>query len=481
MHIGLFLISSFLAVVAFLQLFASVNAGGVFSVKNTGALYSVIDPSGDYYYEYERSIAKLKMEDGSVLAKKLLDNNMRFTAVAIVPSGAFLIFATGDVFTNATVVSGLGVFNTDTANFEEISSLKINYHDGVSEKVPRYERITVFNTKVRNLRATSYEIMIGGRVGYNDDTVKDTLLLYYGAFHSNNKTIDITKYFTFDQGTNSNTLTVEAGLNAYSESGFLAILEDTKNSSNAISLVKFTQSVAVNQIYEVNLMSFKRDLSQINWMMRYQENYQAEARVSSGNIYLVLTKDSDLFIQTLDISTGSALSKVHYTIGNNEKLYFPQMQISDRFESLFLISQVTNVAVSPTPSENKAIRISLFDRTTLTLKANSFTYTQLGTPYDIQIHQTLDEESVIIKGILDGIVDDNESRFTIAMYPQLSTQDIGSCYSSAQLSLTLGASDPNNVTESTLTGFLIDALSHIRWNTSDIAYLATGSLTPTTI
>lgn len=417
-----------------------------------------------------------------MLVKQQLDLNNRFTNVAVVPSGNHLLFATGPVFDTDVLVSGIGVFNVSTSNFLEHSSLKINYHNGTLELSPRYEFIRIFNTNNNDLKNTSYEIMIGGRVDYDNDLTKDTFLLYYGAFHGKNATIEITHYQKFNQGTHSSTQTTEASLECYSESGFLNILEDPTTSSNAISLIKFTESIATNSIYEVNLMSFYRNFTQINWMTRYQENYQAEAQVHNSKIYLVLTKNSNLYIQIINITSGSAITKVHYTLGNNEKLYYPQMDISDKYSTMFLVHKVINASTTPTPSEDNQMRISLFNTTDLSLKSESFTYSQQATPYSIDVLQVNNSEQVVVKGILDTIVDNSENRFTFSFFPLINTQDYSTCSATGSLSLTTAVGDPVTVSESILTGYFSSTISNMRWKNSGITYVASPiALTPTSL
>lgn len=360
--------------------------------------------------------------------------------------------------------------------------MKINYHNGSLELSPRYEFIKIFDKNNNDLKNTSYEIMIGGRVDFDNDLTKDTFLLYYGAFHGKNATIEITHYQKFNQGTHSSTQTTEASLECYSESGFLNILEDPTTSSNAISLIKFTESIVTNSIYEVNLMSFYRNFTQINWMIRYQENYQAEAQVYNSKIYLILTKNSDLYIQTINITSGSAITKVHYTLGNNEKLYYPQMDISDKYSTMFLVHKVVNASTTPTPSEENQMRISLFSTTDLSLKSQSFTYPQQATPYSIDILQLDDNEQVIIKGTIDTIADSSENRFTFSLFPLINTQDYSTCSASGSLSLTSATGDPVTVVESILTGYFSSVISNMRWKNSGIMYVSTPvALTPTSL
>ena len=123
----------------------------------------------------------------------------------------------------------------------------------------------------------------------------------------------------------------------YSETGFLSFLElDSPNQANFICLSKFTAPVSTTQGYQVNLMNLKRDLSQINWMLRYQNNYQAEAKLMT-NIYLMITRGPDLYFQIINPLNGSTISQVHYTLGNNEYLYYPQMAISSRYNTIFFV------------------------------------------------------------------------------------------------------------------------------------------------
>jgi hypothetical protein len=387
------------------------------------------------------------------VATQQLVGGDRFTAVAIVPSRNYLLFATGPVFTGDTLNSTIGVFNAKTDNFTEKKSRKINYHDGTSERSPRYEFIKIFDTHNNDLKNTSYEIMVGGRLDYADDAIKDTLLIYYGVFDETDLSIKFNYNQKFSQGTNTFGRTIEASLGCYSESGFLNILEDPLSSSNAISLIKFTSidnTLPDPYIYEVNLMSFYRNFTQINWMMRYQDNYEAEAQIHDSKIYLILTKNSDLYIQTINISNGETIANVYYTIGNDEKLYYPQMAISDKYSTVFLVHKVVNVSPTATPSEDDHIRISLFNTSDLTLKAESFTYPHNATAYSIGILQLEGSEQVVIKGKLD---DTPSSRFTFSFFPLTHTQDYGSCSANGSLSLTPDFGNLVRVIEPVLTGY----------------------------
>ena len=202
--------------------------------------------------------------------------------------------------------------------------------------------------------------MIGGRAKFIADSDKDAFLIYSGLFHGSNKTLEITKYYLFNQGSPTISQTLETALPSYSETGFLSFLElDSPNQANFVCLTKFTEPVTPSQGYQVNLMNLKRDLTQINWMLRFQNNYQAEAKIN-GNIYLMITRGTDLYFHVIKPSDGTLISQIHYAIGNNEYLYYPQMGISNRFKSIFLLSSIRKIAVSPTPLQNLQMRISLF-------------------------------------------------------------------------------------------------------------------------
>ena len=324
--------------------------------------------------------------------------------------------------------------------------------------------------------------MIGGRVGYDNDDEKDIFLLYYGIFHGSNSTIAITNYYMFNQGTDSATiLTAGDELDSYSESGVLAILDDPLTTNHAITLTKFTEKVSSNQHYEVNLMSFFRNFTAINWMIRYRDNYQAEACIFDSKIYLMVTKEDELFFHVINPADGTMLNQVNYTIGNNEKLYFPQMAISNTFEKLFLIYKVDNTT-STAPAQDNLMRVSIFETSDLSLDPSSFTYTEESTPYSIGVLQKSGSERVVIKGRIDTNTNEEDNRFTFSFYPILHTQDFGSCTTPDTMTLTPLATGPTYYADISLIGLLIDIDSNKRLNTSDITYVASpGSLTPTSI
>lgn len=350
---------------------------------------------------------------------------MRFTAVSVVPSGNYLLFAVGSNYLSESYDSAIGVHATSEANFIEHSSMKINYRIGTVDHSPRYEKILTFETKSKEIKSTSYEIMIGGRTQYDDEDTKDVYLFYYGTFHGSNKTIELTSYFVFNQGTLTPTVAFEPNLDAYSESGILELLEDPTSVKNAVSLVRFSEGDGTNRKYEVILMSFKRDFTQMNWLTKFRDNYQAEALFYDSKIYLLLTKNADLYLQIINPTDGIASKKVYFTINGNEKMFYPQMAVSKKIASLFIVHKVDKIAVSPVPAEMNKIRVSLFDTTNLTLSSNSFTFTQTGSPLSIDAIQTSGKEQVIMKGILDTGANDVDKRFTFSVYPVLNTQDLG--------------------------------------------------------
>lgn len=401
------------------------KAAGVFTSKNTGTLFSTIDPNGGYYYEYDQYLHKCLLSDGSIDASlKLNINGTRFSSVAAVPDGKYLIFATGALFPSESQNNSIGVISTDSSNSAELESLRINYVQGINTHIARYDHITIFDTKVRDMKSNSYELMIGGRVHFADPATKDIFLLYYGAFHGFNKTIEITHYYIFDQGTNANSQVNDTAnvIDSFSEDGVLNILEDTTTKENVIVLLKFvTENSPTDFIYQVSLVSLKRDLSAGNWANRYTDNYQAEACFHNDKIYLMLTKDSELFFEIIDPSSGTVSSRVNYDLDNNEKLYFPQMAISDRFNTLFLVYKVAKSTGASTPGDNNKMRIATYDTATLN-GVNEIT-SFAATPFDIQILQKVNEEQIIIKGILDTGSTAEEKRFTMSMYPILNTQE----------------------------------------------------------
>ena len=443
-----------------------------FGIKYTGTLAAIIDPNGVYYYEYDSYIAKCQLSDGTVVAKQQLTSPLRFSTVAISPDGAYLLFAVGPVTTSDSFNSGIGIFKTDTSTFGESSSLKINYYDGSTEQNPRYEKIIIFNSKLENLKTTSYDIMIGGRANYANDNDKDIFLIYSGLFHGSNKTIEILKYYLFNQGSPTISQTLEATLPDYRETGFLAFVElDSPNQASVVCLTKFMEPVSTAQGYQVNLMSMKRDLSQLNWMLRFNNNYQAEVKLKT-NLYLMITRGSDLYIEIINPSNGSVLQSIHYTIGNNEYLYYPQMAISNRFNTLFLLSSVRNITASPTPLQNQLMRVTLFSTADLSIMSDSFTFSQVSTPYTIDILQLSSSEQVIIKGTLDSVVNTNEQRFTLSLYPLVHTQSISTCSLSSYLNAIGVSGSLSSVTEASLSGLLTDISSNIRLYSSGITYVA---------
>jgi hypothetical protein len=333
----------------------------------------------------------------------------------------------------------------------------------------------VFNSKLVTLKSTSYEIMIGGRAKYANDNDKDIFLLYSGYFHGSNKTIELKKYYIFDQGSPTISQTLETALPDYKETGFLELVElDSPNQASVVCLAKFTQPVSTGQGYQVSLVSIKRDLSGINWMLRFNNNYQAEVKLKS-NLYLMITRNADLYIEIISPSNGSVLQSIHYTIGNNEYLYYPQMAISSRFNTIFLVSSVRNIAASPTPSQNQLMRVSLFSTSDLSQMTDSFTFSQASTPYSIDVLQLNSSEQVIIKGTLDSVSNTDEQRFTLSLYPLVHTQSISTCSLSAYLSLTGVSGLLSSVTETSLSGLLTDISSNIRLYASSITYLSSPS------
>ncbi|CAI2364729.1 unnamed protein product [Moneuplotes crassus] len=466
---------SWVCALALLMVLGVVKA---YQFRNTGTLYATVDPKNEYYYEYDQIINKCYLSNGTVVASNKLDSGLRFTAVAVVPSAEYLLFAAGPGVLGETLASGVGIFRTNSSNFSEYSSLKMNFHDGSSELSPRYERITFFNTKSNSsLRADSYEFMMGGRTNYDNDASKDTFLLYSGVFHCKNTTISIQKFYKFDQGipTVYNPSTIS--LDAYSESGLLAILEDPNDSSSAAALLKFRGDTGGNIYYEVDLLSFKRDFSQINWMKRYQNNFQAEAFVNE-NLYLLLTIDSKIYLQVMNITTGSVATKIHYTIGSSEVMYYPQIGISTRFNKLFVVHKVSQLA--PTLTEIGDMRISIFSMTDLSLMTESFTFSKNATPYHMEISQINDKELVLIKGSLDDLTGE-DMKFTLGVYPQTRTQDFGTCTTSSEMTLTVATDDTSSFTvvESSLSGLFTDIQISMRLNTSSITYTTAPSLVST--
>ena len=248
--------------------------------------------------------------------------------------------------------------------------------------------------------------------------------------------------------------------------------------------VKFSEAVGVNQIYEVNLMSFSRDLSSVNWMKRYQDNYEAEAYFYSDKIYLILTKVGDLFIEVINPEDGTISAQAHHILSNPLiKFWYPQMTISNRFESIYLVYQIQKINPLSVVANDKELNVVIFSPTTLAIKSESISLKKLSTATGVSISQTLDKEQIIIKGILDGIVDNNENRFTLSMHPVVSNQDFGStCFSHTYQTFTTGSITPAVVDEATLTGILSNTLTSIRWDSSGITYVASpATLSPTSI
>lgn len=350
------------------------------------------------------------MSDGSILATAQL-SGATVTTASVMPDG-YLLY---------TSESNIGVLNTDTSNFTEDSSLSINYDNG-STVSPRWERILVFETSLNtSLRSTSREIMIGGRLYYSNDAVKDKYLFMYGNYHGNNHSIDINEYISFDQGNVGPTVAYTAMISVYTETGVLALLEDTVNSHYTVCLLKNSYGDASTaQHYEVTLFSFDRStMADVNWINRYSDDYQAEAVFSDDKIYLMLTLDDELFFEAISSTDGTTLFSKSYDLEAGTYLYLPQMAVSERFGYLYLTYRVE----SSGGNNDQQLIINLFETSDLSYSSDYFVFTSPGEPTDIKSLQLDDEDQVFIKAYLDSGSTVLDRMSTISLYPVMNTQD----------------------------------------------------------
>ena len=198
----------------------------------------------------------------------------------------------------------------------------------------------------------------------------------------------------------------------------------------------------------------------------------------------MLTLDSMIYFRIIDPASGSVNVSKTYSVDSSATLYLPQMATSERYQTLYLVYRVEKLNGSlSNPPNYQQIVMNFFNISDLEITSETFAFSELATPYSIDILQKSNEEQLFIKGLLDTGSDTYDQMFTISMYPLMHTQDFGNCSATLSLSVSSSSGDPTHISESSLSGLLNDTTTiAMNLNSSGLTYVSSPtSLTTSSI